>query len=104
MDEFYLKAQDPEKLEFEITSDGEDPNLSEVTAVTLEITKPGSPDLEEEIWTADITAQADNVLLCEHPFDITDLDRVGIYRVMVLLALPGNDRRTGPLFFRARYI
>lgn len=105
MDTFYLKSTDPQKLELEVVSDGIDPDLSTVTAITLEVTKPGSPDLEEETWTTNITAQSAQQVLFEHPFLVTDLDRVGVYRVMVVLAVPGPDRRVdAPVFFRARYI
>lgn len=105
MDTFYLKSTDPQKLSLEVTSDGIDPDLSTVTAITLEVTKPGSPDLDEEIWTTDITAQSAEQVLFEHPFLVTDLDRVGVYRVFVLLAIPGDPRRVdAPCFFRARYI
>lgn len=104
MDWFFLKATDPQKLELEVTSDGIDPDLSTVTAITLEITKPGSPDLDEEIWTTNITAQSAEQILFEHPFLVTDLDRVGVYRVFVVLAVPGPDRRVDePCYFGAKY-
>ncbi len=103
MDEFFLKAQAPEKLELEVIGDGV-LDLTTVSAVELQVTRPGSPDLDEEIWTVDITAQSEDQLLMEHEFTITDIDRVGVYRVMIILDIPAGEERAGPVFFRGRYI
>ena len=103
MDVFFLKAVVPEKLELEVIGDGV-LDLTTVTAVSLQITKPGSPDLDEETWTADITAQSSDQILLEHPFVITDVDRVGVYRIMIVMTIPAGEERAGPAFFRGRYI
>jgi len=103
MEEFYLKIQAPEVLELEVLSDGVDPDLTTVSAVSLEITRPGSPDLEEEIWTASITAASTEQLLLEHDWAESDVDRVGVYRVMMVLTVPGGELRPPPVFFRGRY-
>ncbi len=103
MDEFYLKIQAPEVLPLEVLSDGVDPDLSTVSAVSLEVTRPGSPDLEEETWTASITAQSAEQLLLEHEWEESDGERVGVDRVMMVLTVPGGELRPPPVFFKGRY-
>lgn len=100
---FYVGAVAPEKLEMEVPSDGV-LDMSTVSAVELQVLKPGgnTPD-EEFTWTASITAAAPDVLTLEHPFIVSDIDRVGPYRVVVVLTTPGGPERTEPDHFLGLY-
>lgn len=106
LDRFYLGAIAPEKLEGEVTGLGVaegDLDLSTVTLVELKINKPGMGTLEEDTWDADIDAASEFSLLFSHEFDVADLDRVGTYRIMVMMTAPDGVHRAGPMIFEGIY-
>ncbi len=108
IERFYIGFPAQRPLEFEALSAGVaegDPDLSTVTAVTLKVNKPGMGVLEEVTWTADIDAASEFGLLGTHEFEDGDLDRVGTYRVMIMLELPSHPDGlpVGPVLFEGIY-
>ncbi len=96
MTEFvYLDPPDTESLEIEIPGDGV-LDLTTVTAVTFEVTKPGGTEVS---WTAAITSAAVDLLICEHAYDPGDVSVQGSYRVMVHMTVPAGTERAGPVYF-----
>lgn len=108
LERFYIGFPAQRPLEFEALGAGVaagDPDLSTVTAVTLQVNKPGMSVLEEVTWDADIDAQSEFGVLGHYDFASGDLDREGTYRVMIMLALPShpNGLPVGPVLFEGLY-
>lgn len=108
LERFYIGFPAQRPLKFEALGAGVaagDPDLSTVTAVTLQVNKPGAGVLEEVTWTADIDAQSEFGVLGHCDFEDGDLDRVGTYRVMMILALPSHPDGlpVGPVLFEGIY-
>jgi hypothetical protein len=108
LERFYIGFPVERPLELEVIGAGVaegDPDLSTVTAMFLQINKPGMAVLEEDVWIASVDATSEFSVLAHYDFELGDLDREGTYRVMMLLAMPGYPAGypVGPVIFEGLY-
>ncbi len=97
----YVGAVAPEKVGLTIDNAAlaADPlDLSDVTAVTLEVRTP----TQTLTWATTITDQSETELVVEHEFEAGDLGAAGTYRIVAIMDVPGGTRRAGPTALEVR--
>jgi hypothetical protein len=89
-------AQAPERLKLTITNAqlaSEPLDLSTVTAVSLQVTRPSGVVVT---WSTTIDTQTSTSLVVLHTFAAPDVPTAGEYGILILLTVPTGVRRAGP--------
>jgi hypothetical protein len=92
----YVGVVAPSTLTINVAKGNSSVDLSTVTAVSLDVTKPGTN--VPTTWAASITTQTATTLRASHTFASGELDLSGCYKFVVLMAVPSGTVRAGPGF------